>query len=229
LLFNCLAENPDVGHVAPVLLKRGTEDEVEWAGTLIGKWGMSHITIGIGQNVLSIPPGLTDVDFIPGGCNFGSAQMFRKVGLQDERLFMYGDEMDFDTRVKRAGYRVAILGEARAWHEHIDPEYQRTVSRSDRRSALVLYLAKLGNINSERETPPWIIYLVNRNRVLITRWHRSWPRFLVFAFLTLIKIPLGALIWWLVYSPKHAWAFLLGKWDGFRGISGKPVKLMDDM
>ena len=82
------------------------------------------------------------VSFVCGGLHLVPREVFEVVGLQDEQLFMYCDEIDFDWRVQNAGYRLAIARDAAAWHEHIDVAGRR---------------------------PPWTIYLWSRNRMLVMR------------------------------------------------------------
>jgi GT2 family glycosyltransferase len=60
-----------------------------------------------------------EVSFISGGINLTKIEVYQKVGLQDEILFMYGDEIDFQLRVLKEGYKLVVIKEAQAWHKHI--------------------------------------------------------------------------------------------------------------
>ncbi len=44
-------------------------------------------------------------------------QVFERVGLFDERFFMYYEDLDFCLRVRQAGYRLLIAPQARLWHK----------------------------------------------------------------------------------------------------------------
>jgi GT2 family glycosyltransferase len=65
----------------------------------------------------SDPPAVTDVDIVNGCCLMTSAAVLRKVGPIDERYFLVHEESDFCLRVRRAGLRCGVLGEALVWHK----------------------------------------------------------------------------------------------------------------
>ncbi|MFL5339832.1 MAG: glycosyltransferase family 2 protein [Gemmataceae bacterium] len=75
----------------------------------------------------SDPPTVTDVDIVNGCCLMAPGAVFRRVGLIDERFFLIHEESDFCLRVRRAGLRCGVLGEALVRHKG---------SRSFRRSGL---------------------------------------------------------------------------------------------
>ena len=49
-----------------------------------------------------------------------SREYYEKVGLQDEKLFMYFDEIDTAIRTKKNGYKIAVLSNVYVWHWHIN-------------------------------------------------------------------------------------------------------------
>jgi GT2 family glycosyltransferase len=75
-----------------------------------------------------------EVDFISGGINMIRRDVYEKIGFQDEMLFMYGDEVDFDIRVKKARYKILALKNAICWHMHI------FLDKSGMRSRLAYFL-----------------------------------------------------------------------------------------
>jgi GT2 family glycosyltransferase len=44
-------------------------------------------------------------------------ELLERVGLFDERFFMYYEDMDFCLRARRAGYRLLMVPRARIWHK----------------------------------------------------------------------------------------------------------------
>jgi GT2 family glycosyltransferase len=59
---------------------------------------------------------ITDVDVLTGWFWVVRRQAISQVGLLDERFFMYGEDMDWCKRFKKAGWRVVFYPEAAAIH-----------------------------------------------------------------------------------------------------------------
>jgi GT2 family glycosyltransferase len=60
-----------------------------------------------------------EFDYIPGNMLF-RLEMVKNVGLMDERLFMYYEEIDYCLRAKKAGYKIAVSLEAKIYHKMDD-------------------------------------------------------------------------------------------------------------
>jgi len=58
------------------------------------------------------------VDAVTGAAMLILRKIFEKVGLFDERYFMYFEDLDFCRRVKRAGFKVYYLPEVKILHHH---------------------------------------------------------------------------------------------------------------
>jgi hypothetical protein len=65
---------------------------------------------------LSIPPGPFPIEFICGTAMLVRSAVFEQVGLLDESLFMYAEEVDFTLRARAAGFRFGAEPRARMWH-----------------------------------------------------------------------------------------------------------------
>jgi GT2 family glycosyltransferase len=63
------------------------------------------------------PPSVTEVDVVNACCMLVRAEVFRRIGLLDERFFMYHDETDFCLRTRAAGFRCGIVSEQLVWHK----------------------------------------------------------------------------------------------------------------
>jgi GT2 family glycosyltransferase len=63
------------------------------------------------------PPAVTEVEIVYGCCLTTSAEVFRRVGLLDERFFLIHEESDFCLRARRAGFRCGVLSEVLVWHK----------------------------------------------------------------------------------------------------------------
>ena len=57
-----------------------------------------------------------DVDWLVGACLLVRRDVFARVGLLDERLFLYAEEPEWCWRVREAGWRVRYVPAAEVWH-----------------------------------------------------------------------------------------------------------------
>jgi GT2 family glycosyltransferase len=97
-----------------------------------------------------------EVDWIVGACVMLRARALKDVGLLDERFFMYGEEIDLQWRLRRAGWRVMLLPGVHVVHyggqsskqtpsRMMVQEYKSRyllIRENTPRSTLVLYVAK---------------------------------------------------------------------------------------
>ncbi len=128
-------------------------------------------------------------ELVTGGFYMASRSYYEKVGFQDEKLFMYSDEIDTAIRTKKAGYKIAVLSNVYAWHWHISQPGQ----------------------GSRR---PASSYLISRNRVYVAKKHYSLIHAAaIFATYTL-AIPANLLIHGSFEKAKYAF---LGGMNGLFG------------
>ena len=62
------------------------------------------------------PDGRRSVDWVSGACLMTRREVFNRIGLLDERFFMFCEEIDWCYRVKRAGLDIHYLPDARVIH-----------------------------------------------------------------------------------------------------------------
>ena len=122
-----LDQQPDIGIIGAQLV---TPDNTlqRWArGNMLSLWtAFNHYLFlsdlfprrrffaGIADNVNHQM--ITDMDWVSGACLTIRRGIFEQVGLLDETLFMYNEDMELCYRVKQAGYRVVYLPTARVKH-----------------------------------------------------------------------------------------------------------------
>jgi hypothetical protein len=92
---------PDVGICGPKLLN--IDGSVQRQGSILSsiKWN-------------STKP--IEVDFVLGACMFIRMAVLGKIGLLDENLFFYNDDLDICKRAKSAGYKVVYFPDAEIYH-----------------------------------------------------------------------------------------------------------------
>lgn len=59
----------------------------------------------------------TRTSFAPACCILMRREVFEKIGLMDERYFVYSDDVDFMYRALRAGLSLFVIPSARLWHK----------------------------------------------------------------------------------------------------------------
>ncbi len=61
---------------------------------------------------------VNEVDWLVGACLLVRRDVVEQVGLLDERFFMYSEEVDWCYRIRKAGWKVVYLPQARVIHHH---------------------------------------------------------------------------------------------------------------
>ena len=165
-LHKALFQEEAVGMVTPIMLSKDS-DIVEDAGSTVSYCFFMR-PLGAGKKYSEIEKKNRYVDSVSGGMNLGKREFYEKVGLQDEKLFMYSDEVDMGTRAKQMGFKMMIIYDAVVWHQHMNPSGQ----------------------NRRR---PYSSYLMARNKVYLGRkFYSKWRAWVIFLNLVSRNILRGA-------------------------------------
>ncbi len=136
------------------------------------------------------PPVLA-TDSISGCAMLIHRQVYERIGLFDQRLFAYWEEVDYLWRASRAGFSQAVITHARLWHK-----VARTAGREPARRR----------------------YLRVRNQLHFYRTYARGPqRAIIYVFMTRTRLP-GAVIDGLAGRAalsRAAWEGLRDGWHGF--------------
>jgi GT2 family glycosyltransferase len=117
-LAEAAAAHPDFGIIGPVINYMDEPDAVMTDGCVFntpdfhGFFKRKPVPI-----TRSNPPSITEVDVVNGCCMMIAAPVFARIGLIDERFFIYHEEMDFCLRARRAGVRSGVIGDQLVWHK----------------------------------------------------------------------------------------------------------------
>lgn len=142
-LYKFLKSNPLYGMVAPVILAKDS-DMIEIFGAVINKKNLSFIHQKRGLHIKEVNEDFVVTDSVPGGMNLASREFYEKVGLQDENLFMYSDEIDTGIKAKKHNFLLASTKNVITWHQHTnksnaltrDPKTAYLIGRNE------IYLAR---------------------------------------------------------------------------------------
>ena len=187
-LYEAINADKTVGSIGPVVYY-GDGKEIWSAGGSINK----HT--GLVGHVLAPPADsrIYFVDYVTACAVLYRANVLKKVGLFDERFFMYYEDSDLGVRLADAGYRNVIDKHAVALH-YVPCDL------------------------TMRMKSPGFLYYLNRNRILFMRKHNPLKTItdaLVFRGLLELGIQLGKGNW------SGFWAGIKGLWDGLKGKGGR--------
>lgn len=109
-LLCAIKDSPSAGIVSPIIFSSNNAD-IWFAGGIIHWKGMKteHLC-----QLKSDAPYLTD--YISGCAMFVKKDVFKEIGLFDERFFLYYEDADFSFRAKKGGFNLFIVPSAHIKH-----------------------------------------------------------------------------------------------------------------
>ena len=113
-LVDALEANPDIGMATPRVFFYDRRREVYWDG---GSVDSSHGDVAHDSRGLPTRGGLILSQWLDGTSLFVRASVARDVGLFDDRYFLYYEDAEWSTRIRRAGWLIAVVPEASCWHK----------------------------------------------------------------------------------------------------------------
>lgn len=116
-LVQATTDNPSIGVAGPKIYYYDDPQRIWFAGGRIEWWKgwISHIGIrdyDNGQHEVS-----RSIDYVSGCCMFIGRNVIEKVGMLDDRYFIYGEDADLCIRTSRAGYLLQYVPQAKIWHK----------------------------------------------------------------------------------------------------------------
>lgn len=102
------------------------------------------------------PDEVTEVDSVVGAFMLVRAEALKQVGLLDESFFMYGEDLDWAYRIKKAGWKVYYNPQVTVLH------YKRAASRHSRKASYEFYRAMhiFYRKHYAATTPFWLHWLI---------------------------------------------------------------------
>lgn len=156
-------ENPDAGFLGPKIYQSDQPQVLQSAGTIVTKWGRTY-QIGLDQ----LDQGQFDVqravDSLVGCATLISVDTLERIGLLDERFYLYHEDTDWCIRARKADFKVLYVPTAKVWHRssnirESDLSYMKYYMT--RNSFLMLRKNGFGVLAILRELFQQLIWLVN--------------------------------------------------------------------
>lgn len=117
-LLAAAAVRPEYGIIGPVIRFMEEPEVVMTDGIGFNRCGTNGIFYHIPvPEVVADPPAVTEVDIVNGCCMMVRADVFRRVGLIENRFFLIHEESDFCLRVQQGGFKCGVLAEGLVWHK----------------------------------------------------------------------------------------------------------------
>jgi GT2 family glycosyltransferase len=115
-LVTVMHDDLTIGAVSPLLFYSDEPNKVQMYG------GSRDVRTGIGQHdyngatdLTALPP-TRAAQYLDGGTMLVRADVLRRIGGFDEKLFMYIEDVDISLRLQQAGYCTVAVRDAWAWH-----------------------------------------------------------------------------------------------------------------
>ena len=111
-LITTLETTPQAGVVGPLLCDPPPSSRLQAAGGRNPAWHVTTHRLDLPESSEPFP-----VDYVPGTAILVSGEVFRAVGLLDERYFFSVEIADFCERARRHGFSCLVEPEATAYHD----------------------------------------------------------------------------------------------------------------
>ncbi|MDB4779806.1 glycosyltransferase family 2 protein [Akkermansiaceae bacterium] len=121
-LVNCLIEDSEIGVIAPINLYENRSNIIREHGGFINKIDFTVSKNYLNQELDDLIPDMLEVEFLCGGNYMFRSEIFDEIGLFDEKIFMYGDEVDILIRAANHGYKLISTTKTICNHEHLYEE-----------------------------------------------------------------------------------------------------------
>jgi len=118
-LLEEMMRNPDVGAVGPALIRKDLSYQVSF-GNRVSFFSQLWQKYALNPCHKHRLPGLTkkrEVGWLSGAFFMTRRDVFEKAGCFDENFFIYFEDIDLCYRIRRSGFRLVFLPQARAIHE----------------------------------------------------------------------------------------------------------------
>lgn len=163
-LIKAMQTNLEIGGVSPKILFNDACGHIQFAGyTPLSKITLRNRTIGLDEPDNGQYDTLSRTPYLHGAAMLVKREVIEKVGLMPECYFLYYEELDWSTQIRKAGYELVYEPQARIYHNES---------------------------SSTGKDSPLKIYYLTRNRLLFARRNRTGiNRKLSIAYQVLIACP----------------------------------------
>lgn len=114
-LFNKMQDEPQIGILGCKIKIMYAPEHIQEYGSWINK-DKCEIDLGYYFMYDKALPEIVYCDYVPACVAMVRTEVIKKVGVMPKDNFIYWDDIEFCYNIRQAGYKVAALGSANAWH-----------------------------------------------------------------------------------------------------------------
>ena len=115
VMIKTFKDHPDIGASTGLLLTADGK-RIDGAGDTFSKWGIPALRLN--EEPRRLAPESGYVFGATGGATLYRTDLFREIGLYDEKYFAYDEDVDISFRTQLAGYKIWYEKSAIAYHKH---------------------------------------------------------------------------------------------------------------
>jgi GT2 family glycosyltransferase len=116
-LVSVAQAHPEGGIFGPMMYYYDDPRTIWYAGAR-RRWGvLAAADTGRGQVDRGQFDAVRQVDYVFGAAMFVRRSVFERIGLFDEKFFLYLEDMDFCLRAQKTGFSLFFVPQARVWHK----------------------------------------------------------------------------------------------------------------
>jgi len=150
ILVDAGEKNPDVGMLGPQIYFYNEPQKIWFSGAKFDEKTGSISFPNTGETDTKELPTPKEAAFITGCAVLVKKKTIEKIGLLDERFFIYWEDVDWGLRVKKAGMKNLVIPQSKIWHKI-------TVSLGGQESPIRMYLKTRSRLLFAKLHTPWTL------------------------------------------------------------------------
>lgn len=116
-LLSAAQVHPEAGILSPKVYRADAPNVIWYAGARRRRGVLAAADTGRGQVDRGQFNLLREVDYVFGAAMLIRRSVFERIGLFDERFFLYLEDMDLSLRAQAAGFSLLFVPQAHVWHK----------------------------------------------------------------------------------------------------------------
>ena len=117
VLVNYMEEHPNVGICSPMICEYNQRNKVQSSGCSINYWTGETPFFNYMRDVNEVENSIITCDYVGGACMVFKSQVVKEIGYIPEVYFLFYEETEWCSKIKKKGYRIICNCFARVYHK----------------------------------------------------------------------------------------------------------------